>query len=74
MPRLFTADIASFCDGYYKGKFVDIIKGTVAIGFGTDEHGNVSGSCYLLNASDSFIAPVFVCYTCLSYNIVVLMP
>jgi len=40
MPRLFTADIASFYEGYYKGKNVDIIKGR-ATGFSTDEHGNV---------------------------------
>ena len=74
VPRLFTTDIAAFYDGYYKGKSVDIIKGIVATGFGTDEHGNVSGSYYLLNSSNSFIAPVFVCYTCLSYDIEVLMP
>uniref|UniRef100_A0A0D6RA19 monodehydroascorbate reductase (NADH) n=1 Tax=Araucaria cunninghamii TaxID=56994 RepID=A0A0D6RA19_ARACU len=41
MPRLFTADIASFYEGYYTGKGVQIIKGTVATGFGTDKDGNV---------------------------------
>jgi monodehydroascorbate reductase (NADH) len=40
MPRLFTEDIASFYEGYYKGKGVDIIKGR-ATGIGKDEHGNV---------------------------------
>uniref|UniRef100_A0A0C9S2J3 monodehydroascorbate reductase (NADH) n=1 Tax=Wollemia nobilis TaxID=56998 RepID=A0A0C9S2J3_9CONI len=42
MPRLFTADIASFYEGYYTGKGVQIIKGTVATGFGTDKNGNVN--------------------------------
>nr|ABK24288.1 unknown [Picea sitchensis] len=41
MPRLFTADIAAFYEGYYRGKGVEIIKGTVATGFVTDEHENV---------------------------------
>ncbi|KAH9311285.1 hypothetical protein KI387_026320, partial [Taxus chinensis] len=41
MPRLFTADIAAFYEGYYQGKGVEIIKGTVATGFTTDEDGNV---------------------------------
>lgn len=41
MPRLFTADIASFYEGYYTAKGVQIIKGTVATGFVADEDGNV---------------------------------
>eukprot|EP01018_Ginkgo_biloba_P016200 Gb_02116 [translate_table: standard] len=41
MPRLFTEGIASFYEGYYEGKGVEIVKGTVATGFVTDDHGNV---------------------------------
>ncbi|KAJ7562759.1 hypothetical protein O6H91_03G083300 [Diphasiastrum complanatum] len=41
MPRLFTTDIASFYEGYYQAKGVTIVKGTVASGFETDEHGHV---------------------------------
>ena len=37
----FTVDIAAFYEGYYKLKSVEIIEGTVATGFGMDEHGNV---------------------------------
>ena len=74
MPCIFTVDIAAFYEGYYKGKTVDIIKGTMATWFGTDEHGNVSGSCFFLNASDSSIAPVSIYYVCISYDIEVLMP
>ncbi|KAK4777073.1 hypothetical protein SAY86_005761 [Trapa natans] len=36
MPRLFTADIASFYEGYYSNKGIKIIKGTVAVGFTAD--------------------------------------
>lgn len=41
MPRLFTADIAAFYEGYYANKGIKIIKGTVAVGFGTNENGEV---------------------------------
>lgn len=41
MPRLFTSDIAAFYEGYYQGKGVEIVKGTVATGFSTDEDGHV---------------------------------
>ncbi|CAI9780206.1 unnamed protein product [Fraxinus pennsylvanica] len=37
MPRLFTADLASFYESYYANKGIKIIKGTVATGFGTNE-------------------------------------
>ncbi|KAL2502996.1 putative monodehydroascorbate reductase [Forsythia ovata] len=42
MPRLFTADIAAFYEGYYENKGIKIIKGTVAVGFGTNENGEVT--------------------------------
>ncbi|CAA0819591.1 Probable monodehydroascorbate reductase-cytoplasmic isoform 4, partial [Striga hermonthica] len=32
-PRIFTAGIAAFYEGYYANKGVGIIKGTVAVGF-----------------------------------------
>ncbi|XP_016450917.2 monodehydroascorbate reductase [Nicotiana tabacum] len=35
MPRLFTEGIAAFYEGYYQNKGVNIIKGTVAVGFDT---------------------------------------
>lgn len=41
MPRLFTADIAAFYEGYYTNKGVKIIKGTVAVGFTTNADGEV---------------------------------
>ncbi|CAK9159575.1 unnamed protein product [Ilex paraguariensis] len=41
MPRLFTADIAAFYEGYYANKGVKIIKGTVAVGFDTNANGEV---------------------------------
>ncbi|GAB2300697.1 hypothetical protein Dimus_034735 [Dionaea muscipula] len=41
MPRLFTADIAAFYEGYYANKGVKIIKGTVAVGFTSDANGEV---------------------------------
>ncbi|CAI9097789.1 OLC1v1034280C1 [Oldenlandia corymbosa var. corymbosa] len=41
MPRLFTAGIAAFYEGYYAKKGVNIIKGTVAVGFDTHENGEV---------------------------------
>lgn len=39
VPRLFTADIASFYEGYYVNKGIKIIKGTVAVGFTADANG-----------------------------------
>lgn len=42
MPRLFTADIAEFYEGYYTNKGIDIIKGTVAAGFNSDSKGDVT--------------------------------
>ncbi|CAA0829675.1 Probable monodehydroascorbate reductase-cytoplasmic isoform 4, partial [Striga hermonthica] len=42
MPRLFTAGIAAFYEGYYTNKGVNIIKGTVAVGFGSNDNGEVS--------------------------------
>nr|GMC67621.1 monodehydroascorbate reductase [Ipomoea batatas] len=41
MPRLFTAGIAAFYEGYYKNKGIKIIKGTVAIGFEAHPNGEV---------------------------------
>lgn len=41
VPRLFTAEIAAFYEGYYANKGVKIIKGTVAVGFTTDAAGEV---------------------------------
>ncbi|KAJ4705167.1 Monodehydroascorbate reductase [Melia azedarach] len=41
MPRLFTAGIAAFYEGYYANKGIKIIKGTVAVGFTTDSNGEV---------------------------------
>lgn len=41
MPRLFTADIAAFYEGYYENKGVKIIKGTVATGFVSHANGEV---------------------------------
>ncbi|KAK4478723.1 hypothetical protein RD792_014221, partial [Penstemon davidsonii] len=42
MPRLFTAEIAAFYEGYYANKGVNIIKGTVAVGFGKNDNGEVT--------------------------------
>ncbi|GER33721.1 monodehydroascorbate reductase [Striga asiatica] len=42
MPRLFTAGIAAFYEGYYANKGVNIIKGTVAVGFGSNDNGEVT--------------------------------
>ncbi|KAJ7971519.1 Monodehydroascorbate reductase [Quillaja saponaria] len=41
MPRLFTAGIASFYEGYYANEGINIIKGTVAVGFNADSKGEV---------------------------------
>jgi len=42
VPRLFTPEIASFYESYYKGKGVNIIKGTSVTAFEKDDQGNVS--------------------------------
>ncbi|PKA47551.1 Monodehydroascorbate reductase [Apostasia shenzhenica] len=42
MPRLFTAEIAAFYEGYYANKGIKIIKGTVAVGFDTNDIGDVT--------------------------------
>lgn len=47
VPRLFTAGIASFYESYYANKGIDIIKGTVAVGFGKNENGEVHSQVYL---------------------------
>lgn len=52
MPRLFTSGIAAFYEGYYANKGIKIVKGTVAVGFGSDANGEVSyqaSSIHLLN-------------------------
>ncbi|KAK4757431.1 hypothetical protein SAY87_018732 [Trapa incisa] len=41
MPRLFTAELAAFYEGYYANKGINIIKGTVAAGFTADANGDV---------------------------------
>ncbi|CAM6105028.1 unnamed protein product [Calypogeia fissa] len=41
MPRLFTPEIAAFYEGFYKEKGVDIIKGTLAAGFESNDAGEV---------------------------------
>ncbi|KAI4365647.1 hypothetical protein MLD38_021613 [Melastoma candidum] len=41
MPRLFTADIAAFYEGYYSNKGIQIVKGTVAVGFTAHDNGEV---------------------------------
>lgn len=47
VPRLFTAGIAAFYEGFYKNKGINIIKGTVAVGFTSDSNGEVC-SFYLM--------------------------
>lgn len=41
VPRLFTAEIAAFYEGFYANKGINIIKGTVAVGFTSDANGEV---------------------------------
>jgi len=41
VPRLFTAGIANFYEGYYQNKGINIIKGTVASGFESHPNGEV---------------------------------
>jgi monodehydroascorbate reductase (NADH) len=43
VPRLFTAELASFYEGYYEGKGITILKGPKTTGFETDATGHVSG-------------------------------
>ncbi|XP_024396712.1 monodehydroascorbate reductase, seedling isozyme [Physcomitrium patens] len=42
MPRLFTPELASFYEGYYENKGVNIIKGTSVTAFEKDDNGHVS--------------------------------
>ncbi|KAG8048285.1 hypothetical protein GUJ93_ZPchr0008g12859 [Zizania palustris] len=42
MPRLFTAGLANFYEGYYANKGINIVKGTVAVGFDADANGDVT--------------------------------
>jgi hypothetical protein len=42
VPRLFTAGIAHFYEGYYANKGIKVVKGTVAVGFDADANGDVS--------------------------------
>ncbi|TVU04563.1 hypothetical protein EJB05_47678 [Eragrostis curvula] len=42
MPRLFTAGIAHFYEGYYANKGVKLVKGTYASGFDADANGDVT--------------------------------
>lgn len=44
VPRLFTADLASFYEEYYANKGINIIKGTVAAGFTSDSNGEVTNN------------------------------
>lgn len=41
VPRLFTPEIASFYESYYKNKGINIIKGTSVTAFEKDDQGNV---------------------------------
>ncbi|XP_047338073.1 monodehydroascorbate reductase 1, peroxisomal-like [Impatiens glandulifera] len=41
MPRLFTAELAAFYEGYYSNKGIKIIKGTVANAFTANSNGEV---------------------------------
>lgn len=54
VPRLFTAGIAAFYEGYYENKGIKIIKGTVAVGFNSDANGDVSFRT-LLHCTDHII-------------------
>ncbi|KAL6646363.1 hypothetical protein ACP70R_017971 [Stipagrostis hirtigluma subsp. patula] len=42
MPRLFTAGIAHFYEGYYASKGIKLLKGTAASGFDADANGDVT--------------------------------
>uniref|UniRef100_A0A7I4AYM5 monodehydroascorbate reductase (NADH) n=1 Tax=Physcomitrium patens TaxID=3218 RepID=A0A7I4AYM5_PHYPA len=42
VPRLFTPELASFYEGYYENKGVNIIKGTSVTAFEKDDNGHVS--------------------------------
>ncbi|OMO80403.1 FAD-dependent pyridine nucleotide-disulfide oxidoreductase [Corchorus capsularis] len=43
MPRLFTPPLAAFYESYYANKGIKIVKGTVAVGFNSNENGEVTG-------------------------------
>lgn len=60
VPRLFTAGIAAFYEGYYANKGINIIKGTVAVGFGTNADGEASSQAY-----ETFYSSVNDVFTCL---------
>ena len=53
VPRLFTAGIAHFYEGYYASKGINIVKGTVASGFDADANGDVSSEYTLQFQFDS---------------------
>lgn len=57
MPRLFTAALASFYEGYYAKKGIQIIKGTAAAGFNSDTNGEV---CVAIEISCSIVAYNFL--------------
>jgi hypothetical protein len=54
VPRLFTAELASFYEGYYEGKGITILKGPKTTGFETDATGHVSGKQSLENSGYTF--------------------
>jgi monodehydroascorbate reductase (NADH) len=54
VPRLFTADLASFYEGYYEGKGITILKGPKTTGFEIDATGHVSGNKSLENSGYTF--------------------
>lgn len=47
VPRLFTAGISAFYEDYYTNKGVKIIKGNAAVGFGTNDSGEVSSQAHI---------------------------
>lgn len=47
VPRLFTAGISAFYEDYYTNKGVKIIKGNAAVGFGTNDSGEVSSETHI---------------------------
>lgn len=51
VPRLFTAGIAHFYEGYYANKGINMVKGTVASGFDADANGDVSSEYALCTFS-----------------------
>lgn len=64
VPRLFTAGIAAFYEGYYANKGIKIIKGTVAVGFTSDANGEVCTHVKPLSGCDgSRIPSKAFCYS-----------